>query len=89
MKKIFIDASEKYVGARVVFANSESHLLFVDSTFETLATAEEILNAFLAGNLVVVLGSDLIRPVSVSSDGESVDVNGTTYTVTEIEDGNT
>lgn len=81
MNKIFIDAKDKYVAARVVYAKAADHKLYIDPEFETLAGLEEVTDAFIAGVLVVAVGTAFVRPAQI--DGDEVDVNGTTYTVGE------
>lgn len=81
MNKIFIDAKDKYVAARLVYAKATDHKLYVDPEFKTLAGLEEVTDAFIAGVLVVAVGTAFVRPAQI--DGNEVDVNGTTYTVGE------
>lgn len=77
MSKIYQDAKDKYVTAVIVEGESTGHTLD--------ATSADILDAFLKGVLVVAVGTDFVRPVQVSNDGATVDVNGTDYTASDAE----
>ena len=78
MDKKYIDAKDKYVAARIVYAKAADHKLYLEPGFTTQAGQAEVVDAFLAGVLVVSVGSAFVRPGKV--DGNKVDVDGTEYT---------
>lgn len=77
MTKKYIDAKDKFVAARFVYAKAADHKLYTDEAMTVQATEAEVTDAFLCGKLVVVAGDAFVRPVQV--DGNTVDVNGTDY----------
>lgn len=77
MNKKYIDAKDKYVAARFVYAKAADHKLYVDEAMTIQAKESEVVDAFLCGKLVVVDSTAFVRPAEVN--GNEVDVNGTTY----------
>ena len=78
MFKKYIDAKDKNVAARIVYAKAADHKLYLEPEFETQASEVDVVDAFLAGVLVVADGDAFVRPAKV--DGNEVDVDGVTYT---------
>ena len=76
MVKTYIDADNKYVGARIVYGKAADHKLYLEPEFTNQVDEDTVASAFMAGVLVAV-GTAFVRPAQV--DGNEVDVNGTTY----------
>lgn len=77
MVKTYIDADNKYVGARIVYGKAADHKLYLEPEFTNQVDEGAVASAFMAGVLVVAVGTAFVRPAQV--DGNEVDVNGTTY----------
>lgn len=78
MKMIFQDAKDKYVTAVVFYGNSSDDKLYEDAEFETQAKEEDVLEAFLKGNLVVMQGTDYTLATKVAANVVTADGNAFT-----------
>ena len=84
MKKIFIDASDKYVAAVVVYGKASDSKLYVDSEYTTQAEEAEVADAFIKNQLVVMDDDVALKPVKL--DGNKVltiDYASSTVSATE------
>lgn len=84
MKKIFIDASDKYVAAVVVYGKAADSKLYVDAEYTTQAEEAEVADAFIKNQLVVIDDDVVLKPVKL--DGNKVltiDYASSTVSATE------
>lgn len=84
MKKIFIDASDKYVAAVVVYGKAADSKLYVDAEYTTQAEEAEVADAFIKNQLVVMDDDVALKPVKL--DGNKVltiDYASSTVSATE------
>lgn len=84
MKKIFIDASDKYVAAVVVYGKASDSKLYVDAEYTTQAEEAEVADAFIKNQLVVMDDDVALKPVKL--DGNKVltiDYASSTVSATE------
>ena len=70
MKKIFIDASDKYVAAVVVYGKAADSKLYVDAEYTTQAEEADVADAFIKNQLVVMDDDVALKPVKL--DGNKV-----------------
>lgn len=85
MDKIYIDASDKYVAAVVVYGKAADSKLYVDADYTDQAFITDVEDAFVKGSLVVKVGAKVYKPVAL--DGVKVAVASLvsgTATVTEF-----
>lgn len=78
MKKIWQDAKDKYVTAVVFYGNSSDDKLYEDAEFTVQAKEEDVLEAFLKGNLVVMQGTDYTLATKVAANVVTADGNAFT-----------
>ena len=85
MKKIFIDASDKYVAAVVVYGKAADSKLYIDAEYTTQAEEADVADAFVKNQLVVMAADDVVlKPVKL--DGNKVltiDYASSTVSATE------
>lgn len=84
MKKIFIDASDKYVAAVVVYGKAADSKLYVDAEYTTQAEEADVADAFIKNQLVVMDDDVALKPVKL--DGNTVltiDYASSTVSATE------
>lgn len=84
MKKIFIDASDKYVAAVVVYGKAYDSKLYVDPEYTTQAEEADVADAFIKNQLVVMDDDVALKPVKL--DGNKVltiDYASSTVSATE------
>ena len=84
MKKIFIDASDKYVAAIVVYGKAADSKLYVDAEYTTQAEEADVADAFIKNQLVVMDDDVALKPVKL--DGNTVltiDYASSTVSATE------
>lgn len=84
MKKIFIDASDKYVAAVVVYGKASDSKLYVDAEYTTQAEEADVADAFIKNQLVVMDDDVALKPVKL--DGNKVltiDYASSTVSATE------
>lgn len=84
MKKIFIDASDKYVAAVIVYGKASDSKLYVDAEYTTQAEEADVADAFIKNQLVVMDDDVALKPVKL--DGNSVltiDYASSTVSATE------
>lgn len=84
MKKIFIDAEEKFLGGVVVYGHSDNKL-YTDSTHKVVILNDEAVNLFNKGLLLIDDGTTVYKPVAIKKNSNVYDVtvlNGTASTAT-------
>lgn len=82
MTRIYQDAADKYITAKVYYASNDTHKIYVDEALETPANIAEITDAFFKGVLIVnVAGAFAIASIL---DGNELTIGGTVYTA-EVE----
>lgn len=84
MKKIFIDASDKYVAAVIVYGKASDSKLYVDAEYTTQAEEADVADAFIKNQLVVMDEDVALKPVKL--DGNKVltiDYASSTVSATE------
>lgn len=75
MKKIWQDAKDKYVTSVVFFGNSTDNKLYEDAEFTVQAKEEDVEDAFLKCNLVVMQGTDYTVATKVAANVVTADGN--------------
>lgn len=78
MDMVFQDAKDKYVTGIKFYADG-SKKLFVDAEGKIAATADQALDAFLKGVLVIMDGNAYLRATKIA--GTTVSVGADAYTV--------
>ena len=84
MEKLFIDASDKYVAAVIVYGKSADSKLYVDADYSAQAGEAEVADAFVKGILVVKNGNKVFKPVKVDGNKvTTIDYASSTVSATE------
>lgn len=84
MEKLFIDASDKYVAAVIVYGKSADSKLYVDAEYSAQAGEAEVADAFVKGILVVKNGNKIFKPVKVDGNKvTTIDYASSTVSATE------
>ena len=84
MEKKFIDASDKYVAAVIVYGKTSDSKLYVDAEYTTQANAVDVIDAFVKGILVVKNGTKVFRPVKADANKvTTIDYASSTVSATD------
>lgn len=84
MKKIFIDACDKYVAAVVVYGKASDSKLYVDAEYTTQAEEADVADAFIKNQLVVMDDDVALKPVKLDGNNVlTIDYASSTVSATE------
>ena len=84
MTKVFIDASDKYVAAVIVFGKAADSKLYVDAAYTTQVEEAVVVDAFVKGTLLVIDGDATLKPVKVEGNKVlTLDYASSTLSATE------
>lgn len=86
MKKVFIDAVDKFVAAVIVFGKSSDSKLYVDAEYTTQVEEAVVVDAFVKGTLLIMDGDTTLKPVKLEGNKVlTLDYASSTVSATEWE----
>lgn len=85
MKQIYEKSKELHVRALVVYGKAADHTLWADAEYSVVLKAEEVLDAYVKGMLVILDGEVYKKPISVDEDGVCVTVETVSNAVAMVE----
>ena len=84
MQKTYEDANDQHIRKVIAFGKAADSKLYANSDYDAYLDADEVVDAFSKGMLLIKVGSDLFAPVAyASSKYVTVSVSSNAAAVTE------